>query len=189
MKKDQFFESYLKKKVKFFESYLKKVHFFESYLKKFNSESHTKKGQFFESKIKVQFFESYKKKGSILWVFFFFLKRVSFFWKKFKNITEKMGSILWVILQEEEGSILLVTLKKKTILELQFKEGSILWVSKKTTQIEKVHKKGSILWVVYKAFNSLSHFSKRRFRFFESFFDTRFNSMNHIGEKRRGSIL
>ena len=100
-----------------------------------------------------------------------------------------MGSILWVILQEEEGSILLVTLKKKTILELQFKEGSILWVSKKTTQIEKVHKKGSILWVVYKAFNSLSHFSKRRFRFFESFFDTRFNSMNHIGEKRRGSIL
>ena len=85
---------------------LEKVQFIESCSKRFNSLSHTRK--------KVQFFE-----------FFFFWKRVQFF----------MSSILWVILQKEEGSILSDTLKK-TILWVTFKEGSILWVRLKKNQLK-----------------------------------------------------
>ena len=203
LRQAQFFECFFSKKIQFFESHSKKFNslshapeisilwvIFFLKKKKFSSSSHVKEGSIHLVMFKkVQFFESFFWKEFNFRVFF--EKEVTFKkWVRFfESYLKKESSILWVILQKEEGSILLVTLKK-TILWVKLKEGSILWVRKKTTQIEKVHKRGSILWVVYKEFNPLSHFSERRFRFFESvFFDTRFNSLNHISEKRRGSIL
>ena len=114
------------------------------------------------------------------------------------RVQTKVSSILWVILQKEEGSILLVTLKKKkTILWVTFKEGSILWViKKKKTQIEKrfikeAHfyesfTKSSILWVIVEKedFDFLSLFFWHKVQLFESFFFFRISFLWVISEKK-----
>ena len=160
-----------------------------------------------------------EEKGSILWVMFK-LKWVRFFESYSKRVQpfelhqkKNTHTILWVKLKKKvqffescsnksEFDSLSHTpkrrrfysfshVKKKQFFELNSKKVQFFESVKKTTSIwEEVHKRGSIQWVIYKEFNSSSHFSKRRFRFFESlFFDTKFNSLNHISEKRRGSIL
>ena len=132
---------------------LKKVQFIESCSNRFNPLSLSRK--------KVQFFES------------FFLEKSSIFYgfDSLSRIQTKVSSILWVILQKEEGSILSVTFKKFNSLSyIQRRFNSLSQLKKINSNWEEVHKRGSILWVVYKEFNSFSHFSKRRFRFFESLF-------------------
>ena len=98
--------------------------------------------------------------GSILWVIF-----------------KKKGSNLWVILQQEEGSILLGTLKKlnslsyiqrrfnslsqiKTKVQLFFEKRFI-----KEGQFNESFTKSSILWIIVEKKN-------KRVQFFESFFQT-----------------
>ena len=133
--------------------------------------------------------------GSILWVVF--KKVVQFCESKkiqfFESYSKKKSSILWVILQKEEGSFESFSKKINSLSQIQknvhffesiSKESSISYIEK------RFKKKSSILWVIYKEFNSVSHFSTKKISiFWGSFFDTTFNSSNHISEKRRGSIL
>ena len=195
-KKVQFFVSYFWWKLnslsRFFLTKNSKIQFFDSCSRNFNSLSH-----FFEKILrvmlkKVQFFESHKKKSSILWVFFF-RKEFHFFGKNVKTSQKKWVRFFESYSKKRKVLFFLSRSKKKPLLWVTFKEGSILWVrffKKKTnSNWEEVHKRGSILWVVYKEFNSLSHFSKKISIFWVSFLDAKFNSLNHISEKRRGSIL
>ena len=174
------FLSHIQKKVRFFESSSERVQFFASYSKKgFNSLRHIqkKKVQFFElySK-KVQLYESFKEFNTLFF---------NLFSKTFFESDSKKGSILWVKLKKKKGfnSLSHIGTQEKlnswslTVKRLQLFES--YW--------EEVQK-NSILWVIYKEFNSVSHFSKKISIFWVAFFDTRFNSLNHISEKR-SSIL
>ena len=174
-------------------------HFCESkfFLKK-NSVSHV------EKKKKVQFCEScQKKRSSILWVifknqflesFYFFLFEkilwvIFFLQKKFNSVSH----ILWKVQNSfnhiEKSSILWVIFKKKVQFietywkkKVQFFESS--W-KRKETFFTSESKKSCTLWDFSfdTRFNSLSHSSRKRFQFFESY-KKGFNSLSHIFQKK-----
>ena len=161
-------------KIQFFDSCSRNFnslsHFFKK-KKKFRSSSHAQKIQLFELRSKkVQFFESYKKKVQFFESFFW--KRVQFFdffWKKchikngFDSLShiQKKSSILWVMLQKEEGSILLVTLKtfnSLSYIQRRFNPLSHCWKKKKNKRVqffESFFQTGSIISVS-------QHFCKKK---------------------------
>ena len=178
------------------------------------------------------------KKGSILRVI---LKRGVRFcgWKEGFNSVSlfrfKKNSILWVILKKrfnslnhtqnevqffesffQTGSIISVSLQKKSSILWVIKRGSILWViilffEREFNSVSHAKKKGSILWVILKEEGSilLSHVQKNQFfesyskkgsilwvilqkktQFYESWviFKKRFNSLSHSAKKKTSHL-
>ena len=158
----------LKRRVKFFESYWKnlwtilkikfsslcrifekssilwglkkisKIQFFDSCSRNFHSWSHFfKQSSILRVSLKnVQFIESHSKRFDSL------------------SHTPKRGRFYSFSLAQKKIQLFELHSKKVQFFESDKKKFNSYW--------EEVHKRGSVPWIVYKEFNSLSHFSKKK---------------------------